>query len=71
VIIRVFRPTIHAGKESEFNCPRVSTGTRVVHVPRGGGSLLVRGAVDTFAEQVGMPVVLGVLLDHVDDHGAH
>jgi hypothetical protein len=37
----------------------------------GAWSLLVRRAVDALAEQVSMPVVLGILLDHVDDHGAH
>jgi hypothetical protein len=35
------------------------------------GSLLVRRTVDTFAQQVSMPVVLGILLDHVHDHCAH
>jgi hypothetical protein len=37
----------------------------------GCGSLLVRRAVDALAEQVSVPVVLGILLDHVDDDGAH
>ena len=36
-----------------------------------GGRSLVRRAVDTFAEQVSMSVVLGILLDHVQDDRAH